>query len=268
MKIISSKDNPQYKFWKRLTQSKGINDLGYFILSGEKLVQEAVHMYKQNHSIEISAEILTDDQHSHLSAPKCYRLPLSLFDSLDILGTHSPLLIIKTPELKRYQSTVTHTSQTSHAASHEEGLNNNLFQVIAPLGDPKNLGALIRSCAAFDVDQIVLTEESANPFLPNAIKAASLACLHLPMVQAGPLAELEGSFFALHQDGVPIDQIEWPNQITLLVGQEGQGLKKLSSKAQVTPVKIPIKSNTESLNAAVAASIALYEISKTRNHKL
>lgn len=241
MRLISSKDNPQYKFWKQLTQGKGLSELGYFIVSGKKLVQECKNM---SH-LEIRAEIVTDD----LEPGYCvnvFRLPKSLFDGLDVLGTHYNLLIVKVPELETFIPEVA-----------PQGV-----EVVAPLGDPRNLGALIRSAVGFNASKIILTQESCHPFLPQAVKAASLACLQVPFTQGPALSELQGHYYVLDAEGEPIDKIQFPPNLRLLVGQEGLGTSKLNPKAQLTKISIPMK-QIESLNATIAASIALYQISRS-----
>jgi TrmH family RNA methyltransferase len=237
MKLISSRDNPQYKMWKKIVQSaKGIHDFGYYVLSGPKLVKEAIQLP----NVEIRGEILTEGMTPISSAPG-YRLPESLFKQIDVLGTYYNLLLIKTPIFKKWNET-----------DPIQGI-----EVICPLGDPRNLGALVRSCAAFGVKTIVLTEESCHPFLPSAIKAASLACLHVEFKQGPQLAQLRGPMVALDIKGTPLTKFHKPKPFRFLVGQEGLGLKRLSSDICIDRVTISTES-VESLNATVAASIALH----------
>jgi len=237
VKLISSRDNPQFKMWKKIAQSsKDIDEFGYFLLSGPKLVQEALLLP----DLEIRSEILTEDMRPVSSAPQ-FRLPKSLFKQIDVLGTQFNLLLIKTPVFEKWNE-----------SDPIKGI-----EVICPLGDPRNLGALVRSCAAFGVRTIVLTEESCHPFLPSAIKAASLACLYVKFKQGPKLEKLKGPLVALDLNGTPLTKFQKSKPFRFLVGQEGLGLKRLSSDVLIDRVTIPTES-VESLNATVAASLALY----------
>lgn len=241
-RVISSRDNPQFKMWKKLTTRKGIEEFGYFILSGKKLVQEVL----ANSQFDIRAEIVTEGL-SPLFSSQPYLLPPPLFETLDILGTYHNLFIIKLPEFEPFKNQL------------PQGL-----EVIAPLGDPRNMGALIRSCVAFGVKKIILTTESCHPFLPQSIKASSLSCLAIQFEQAGPLSQLLGSLYALDLNGTPLRKAQLPHDMRLLIGQEGLGLKNLSPLAELKRLTIPTQ-NVESLNATIAASIALYEITQKRD---
>jgi TrmH family RNA methyltransferase len=246
MKIISSRENPQYKMWRKIAQSsKAIDEFGYFLLSGPKLVQEALHMP----NLEIRAEIIAEGMRP-FNINSCYRLPTSLFKQLDVLGTNFNLLLIKTPQLEPWCENDQVTG----------------MELICPLGDPRNLGALVRSCAAFGVKTIILTEEACHPFLPAAIKAASLACLKVTFKQGPSLSQLKGPLVALDLKGHNLSQFEAPARFRFLVGQEGLGLKKLSQEAKVEFVTIKTES-VESLNATVAASIALHHFYQLRHGK-
>lgn len=241
-RVISSRDNPQFKMWKKLTTRKGIEEFGYFILSGKKLALEVL----EASSLDIRAEILTEGL-SPLFSTQPYVLPPQLFESLDTLGTHFNLFIIKTPEFDSFKNQA------------PQGI-----EVIAPLGDPRNMGALIRSCVAFGVKKIILTAESCHPFLPQSIKASSLSCLSLQFEQAGPLSQIPGPLYALDLNGEELEKASLPADLRLLVGQEGLGLKNVSPQIELHRLTIPTKT-VESLNATIAASIALYEITKKIN---
>lgn len=252
MKLISSPDNPQYKFWKMLTASKGLKESGYFILSGEKLIHECLSL----NQFEIRAEIVTKGLNSIQTQAPCFMLPENLFKNLDILGTDTNLLIVKIPPIIDDPNL---NAQTSPAQSER------FIQVIAPLGDPRNMGSLIRSSVAFGAQQIILTKESCHPFLPQSVKAASLACLHIDFLQGPSLESLDGECLTLDSQGTPLTDFKFPKNFKILVGQEGLGLKKLNKKMKVTPLSIPTQT-VESLNASVALSILLYEAH--RQHRL
>jgi TrmH family RNA methyltransferase len=129
------------------------------------------------------------------------------------------------------------------------------IEVVLPVGDPGNLGALLRSCEAFGVGRVILTKEAAHPFLPKAVKASAGSALRLPLLRGPALAEFPNSCIALDANGNDIKDFIWPANGLLVVGEEGAGLGRKKSKFDFH-LRIPTE-GVESLNAVVAASIAL-----------
>lgn len=235
MNEIESKHNPKYKKWLSLLESKGIRKEGLAIVSGEKLLRELI---SQQPDI-IEDILLPPKSEFSIDDFRTTRLSSPLFKELDVVGTRSPLAVVKTPEVSEWKP------------SAPRGL-----ELIVSLGDPSNLGALLRSAEAFGARRVILTKECASPFLPKSIKGSSLASLRMPLAFAGSIKELEiQNGYALDMEGVDLGSFKWPKDTYLVLGEEGQGLPE---SLQLQKLKIPIARSTESLNATVAASIALY----------
>ena len=130
--------------------------------------------------------------------------------------------------------------------------------LLVPFQDPENVGAVIRTAAALAVDRIIMLSESANPFHPKAVRASAGTVLSAPLLQGPALAELPPHLpvVTLSASGRPIDQSPFPESCFLLPGMEGPGLPP---QWRVNAVAIPMAPGVESLNAAVATAIALYE---------
>jgi len=235
---ITSSANPQFRLWKSLLSSKGLKKEGLLLLSGEKLVREAL----RDQHLQIQAEILDTRTEPITGLRQVFRLPQDLFDELDELGTHFPLLLVKAPLIPDWDP---------HSLT--QGL-----EVFCPLGDPQNLGALLRSAEAFGVRKVVLLEEAAHPFLPKSIKAASGSCLRLKLEKGPSLTDLKGKFTVLDLKGQALPTYQWPRTVRLLIGEEGPGLKKLGTSVAQEMLCIPMAAGVESLNAGVASSIALF----------
>lgn len=218
---------------------------------GEKLVAE----FLKNPQYKIKAELIHEDLTpltSKLSATQgqrihIFKLPKAMFNEVDVIGTHYNLLVLEP------------RSPEPLTATEPQGL-----EIICPLGDPSNLGALARSAVAFGASRLILTEESCNPFHPKAIKASAGAILKIPLSKVGSLADFvsgNDEVFALDMKGENVGQFKWPKNLRLVLGEEGpgfsgmKGLKKLS---------VPSR-GVESLNATVAASIALFCYSQSVN---
>lgn len=236
MREISSASNPQFKIWRSLLNSNGIKSEGLFLLSGQKLVRE----FLRNPKFEIAAELVPVEGVPLQTTAPAYQLTSSLFKELDSIGTHSNMLVLRTKELP-----------TSSAIDSISGL-----EVIVPVGDPGNLGALIRTCVAFGVSKIHLTSESANPYHPKCVKASAGAIFTAPLYKAGSLKDWDHeTVWALDAKGEPLDKIAKPKSARVLVGEEGPGLPDLRF---VKWLSIPTQ-NVESLNATVAASLVIWQ---------
>jgi len=127
------------------------------------------------------------------------------------------------------------------------------------LHDPGNVGTILRSAEAFGAGSVVLGPESADPFSPKAVRASVGAVFSVPLVKGSDLGDLPGTKLALVPgEGTPLGEIAPASQVTLLIGSEREGLPREVVSAADQTAHIPIA--THSLNAAMAATIALYEL--------
>jgi len=140
--------------------------------------------------------------------------------------------------------------------------------------DPRNLGAVVRSAAAFGATGIVVPARRSAGVTAGAWKASAGALARLPVARAVNLTRtLEAykshAFFVAGLDAAgSADVHDMPiadGPLVLVVGSEGRGLSRVVAAACDLLVRIPMASGTESLNAGVAASIALYEIASVRS---
>lgn len=242
---ISSKTNEHFRRWADLASARGIKKHNEFILMGEKLIEE----FMANPNFKIKGEILYEDLKSVTlgsAAAKAaripvYKLPKAMFNEIDVVGTHYNLLVLETKDI-----------EPLNTSAKAEGL-----EVIAPLGDPSNLGALARSAMAFNVNKIILTEESCSPYHPKAIKASAGALLKLPLLKTGKFAEFVQSnsdIYALDMKGENVAKFNWPKNLRLVIGEEGPGFSGMKG---LNRLSVPTQ-GVESLNATVAASIAFF----------
>jgi TrmH family RNA methyltransferase len=128
------------------------------------------------------------------------------------------------------------------------------------LRDPGNVGTIVRSAVAFRAASVVLFD-SADPFSPKAVRASMGAVFEVPLARAGP-DDLPGELIGLTaraEEGEPL-RGPAPAEATLLVGAEREGLPPDVLAACDRVVHIPIA--TDSLNAGMAATVALYELTR------
>lgn len=129
------------------------------------------------------------------------------------------------------------------------------------VGDPGNVGTVVRSALAFGIDSVALGPNCADPFSPKAVRASMGAIFQVPVARVASLAELPGETVGLAAragDELRGDGADAPR--TLVIGAERTGLGPEVEAACDRLAHIPIRS--ESLNAAMAATIALYEVTR------
>ncbi|GAA0611814.1 23S rRNA (guanosine(2251)-2'-O)-methyltransferase RlmB [Sporichthya brevicatena] len=140
--------------------------------------------------------------------------------------------------------------------------------------DPRNLGAVLRSAEAFGAHGVLIPERRAAGMTAGAWKTAAGAAARLPVARCTNLTRALVAYqkaglmvAALDGEGdVAIGDLELaPEPLVLVVGAEGKGVSRLVSEAADVRVRIPMPGATESLNAGVAAGIALYEIARRRS---
>lgn len=139
--------------------------------------------------------------------------------------------------------------------------------------DPRNLGAIIRSAAAFGVDGVIIPERRAAAMTAAAWKSSAGAAARMPVAQVVNLNRAiedvqEKGYFVVGLDGESdqlISEMKVATEsIMIIVGSEGKGLSRLTREKCDLVVKIPMRSTTESLNASVATSIALFAVDEAR----
>jgi RNA methyltransferase, TrmH family len=126
--------------------------------------------------------------------------------------------------------------------------------------DPGNVGAILRSAEAFGASCVAIGPGTADPFSPKAVRASMGAVFSVPLARAAGAAELPGRKIALVTGaGTRLDGLE-PGDSTLLIGAERAGLPEGLARQADVIAHIPIR--THSLNAAMAATVALYEVTR------
>lgn len=155
----------------------------------------------------------------------------------------------------------------------ENGSQVPLLVALDGVTDPRNLGAIIRSVAAFGGHGVIVPQRRSVGVNSAAWKTSAGAAARVPVAMAANLTQTikalkERGLFVVGLDGdgdTMLPNLELAGRpLVVVVGSEGKGLSRLVTENCDAVVSIPISAATESLNAGIAASVALYEISKLR----
>jgi TrmH family RNA methyltransferase len=130
------------------------------------------------------------------------------------------------------------------------------------VGDPGNVGTVIRSALAFGASSVALGPGSADPYGHKAVRASMGALFSVPVARVRRISELPGRKVALvAREGVSLGDFDAADDLTLIVGAEREGLSREVVAECDDVVHIPI-AHADSLNAAMAATVALYELTR------
>lgn len=153
---------------------------------------------------------------------------------------------------------------------------NPLLVALDGITDPRNLGAIVRSVAAFGGQGVIVPQRRSVGMTASAWKTSAGAASRIPVAMASNLTQTlkelkQNGVFVLGLDGggdIALPGLPLATQpIVLVVGSEGKGLSRLVTETCDAVVSIPIQATTESLNAGIAVSVSLYEIAKLRAEK-
>ncbi len=140
------------------------------------------------------------------------------------------------------------------------------FLLLDTLQDPQNLGTLLRTAEAVGVHGVILPQRRSATVTPAVVNASSGASEHLLIAQhnlAQTIDELKkANVWVIGLEGgegsQPVDQVRLDGALALVVGSEGEGMRRLVKESCDVLLRLPMQGKIESLNAAVAGSIALY----------
>ena len=152
-----------------------------------------------------------------------------------------------------------------------------MLLMLETIQDPGNLGTMFRTAEAAGCSGIILTSDCADPYSPKTVRSTMGAILRLPFVTVPQLDDVFNvlksknitTYAAALEASVPYNTADYTQGCALLIGNEGNGLKK-ETLEKVTAsggctIHIPMAGKTESLNASVSAAILMYEAARQRS---
>lgn len=149
---------------------------------------------------------------------------------------------------------------------------NGIFVVLEDLQDPGNLGTIIRTGEGAGIAGVIMTRETVDIFNPKTIRATMGSIYRVPFVYVEDIGEAIDrlkaagvAVYAAHLKGQQYyDAFDYTKGSAFLIGNEGNGLKEQTADRADTYVKIPMAGQVESLNAAIATTLFMYEAARQR----
>jgi TrmH family RNA methyltransferase len=265
VRIVQSKQNSRLKELRRALAHPGRGSQGLAGIEGPHLVEEALRARLRVKTVFLrldNKEIVgVRDADKHGIEEVLFVLP-DVFDS--IVQTEAPQPVAALVEMPTWTWEQVLGSQKRPP----------LVIVLAALQDPGNLGTILRSAEAFGASGIVCLPGTVNPWNPKALRASAGSLFRMPLVAAtaeecfSHLRNAEARILNTAIEGAkPAHETDLAGPAAILIGNEGAGVPgELAAHADAA-VTIATPGPVESLNAAVAASILLYEASRQRSSR-
>lgn len=250
MDYLTSRSNPLVTHIRKLNTSRAYRrETGEFCCEGPKLLQEALRWGAQLSTVVAERE--TPLPESLPGQAHLVRVPAELLRYLsDTENPQGVLFLCRIPGLLP-----------------PERLEGKRYLVLDGLQDPGNVGTILRTSDAFGADGLFLMNHCADPFAPKTVRATMGAVFRLPVweIKAEELSCLlrEASIplyaSALSADTADVRDVSLA-PAAVIIGSEGSGVSREALRLADRTIKIPMTGRCESLNAAVAASVILWEM--------
>lgn len=272
MDIIASRNNPLVKWAASLSSKKGRRENMAFIAEGEKLSFEALSAH-----LPVTHIFILESEKDRLLKKMTPYLADGFFDGVEVTvlsdGAFNKISTENSPQgiitvikyLDFFREVDIIYKEEFFSMAKERVI------ILSSLRDPGNLGAVIRSAVAFGVDHIILTADSADLYNPKTVRSAMGSLFRVKVTVVSDivdtvklLIESGRRVFAaeLSENARALSDISLSASDAVIIGNEGHGISPELSAVCTSSVYIPISKKTESLNAAVAAAIFMWEQSK------
>lgn len=247
MENITSRQNPLFQKLRKLNTSASFRrQQGLFLCEGPKLLEEAV---KWDVSVQLAVKA---PEFSFPEALSCRKVETPADVLRSLADTETPQGVVFACELP----------DTALPDRLEKGR----YLVLDGVQDPGNVGTIWRTADALGASGLILTGECADPFSPKVVRASMGACFRLPVWKgerqaAADLVKRSGIPLyatALRSDTVDVRQADL-SRAAVVIGSEGRGISAELLGCCEKALKIPMEPKCESLNAAVAAAVVLWE---------
>lgn len=236
--MYTSVNNEKIKYLKKLQNKKYRRQTGEFLVEGDHLVKEA-------YNAGLLKELYVEQDNLNLDV-KTYLIDNKITKYLS--GVETPTGIFGLCQIK------------------ENKLKGSRLLILDNISDPGNLGTIIRSSVAFNIDTIVLSKDTVDPYNSKVIRASEGMIFHINIITEDLfefIPKIKGKYplYGTKVDGgKPLDEFENKDKFAIIMGNEGNGVKEEILNMCDEYMYIPMNQNCESLNVAVATSIILYKL--------
>lgn len=266
---ISSRNNSIVQRFSKLSDKKYRESEKLFLIEGAKLFGEAV-----DSEVEIEAVLFLEGKENKIALAAYERMAKKdLYENSKIFclseSAFSKISTEKSPDgvicvAKHLDNLKFYNKIEKNDADKYSG---DKIMLLYSLRDPGNVGTVIRSAVAFGFDRLIISSDSADPYNPRAMRASMGAFFKIKIdfvkdfssaVTSLMLAGRRVFCAELRENAVSLDELDANRNDCFVIGNEGHGIDETISANATGSVYIPIAPDSESLNAAIAASVIAF----------
>ena len=268
IRIVQSKQNSRLKELRRALAKPGRDGSSLAGIEGPNLLEEALRA-----GLRVPTVFMAQGEEHLLEGlalaaeTEVLLMPRELLESALATETPQPVAALVEPPTWSWDDVLGGAEKAKPMLANAKPL----IVVLAGLQDPGNLGTILRSAEAFGASGILSLPGTVSEWNPKAVRASAGSVFRLPLLSVGA----EDCFARLRKTGVKIwttavngaeaaDRVDLTGPVALMIGNEGNGVPQEMAALADGAVTIPCPGPVESLNAAAAASVLLYEASRQR----
>jgi tRNA G18 (ribose-2'-O)-methylase SpoU len=263
---IESLDLPELQPYRTMRRQHEHRQQGIFVAEGEKVVRRLLESKFGVVSVLLPEKWLHDLApllEARREETRVFVAEKALLETLTGFSMYQGLLAVgKVPPLPTLEEIVARSSQPR------------LLVAADGLSSAENLGALVRNCAAFNAQALIVGETCGSPFLRRAVRSSMGAIFQLPIVETTSLIQalrdlrkhgVRSIAAHPHADRQTLSQVNLRNDCCIVFGSEGYGISPAVLAACDEAAAIPMPQTVDSLNVGSAAAVFLYEANRQRS---
>ncbi len=264
-RTINAFDLPELQPYRTLRRQMDHRRQGVFVAEGEKVVRRLLESGLEVVSVVLPEKWLADLEPLLRARPEevaVFVAEKKLLETLTGFSMYQGLLAAgRVPAPRSLEAILEGSAQPR------------LLAAVDGLSSAENAGALVRNCAAFGVQALLVGETSASPWLRRAVRSSMGAIFHLRVLETASLAETLGQLRARgvrciaahpHAEDRPLPAADFSGDCCVVFGSEGSGLSPAVLAACPESAAIPMPPAVDSLNVGSAAAVFLYEANRQR----
>ncbi len=242
---IESRQNPQYKVWKKYIAHPEKEDCPWLPIEGWKQIKD-LSAQRPIELLLFSAEAKSNIKGLLSRATQSFQLAPALFESLSTLDSSQNILAFFAKPAWNWDDL---TSQVLY---------------LNELQDPGNLGTLLRTARATGIFSVATSPHTVSCFNAKVVRASAASLFSVPFLEGIEAGDLKNRGYHLWattpKGGNSLFEAHFESPLAIVIGNEGRGLSTAVLELADHHLYIPMQPQVESLNAAVAGSLVLYEV--------
>jgi len=272
--MITSASNQHIAFLHSLHAAKGRTTEQAFLIEGPHLLTAALDAHVRPRLIVYDPEGLGRNADGRRLLARIAEAEASGVEAFEA----TPVALARACDTQSPQGVVAAVSLADVAPdtvrARRRGRSRTMLLALDALADPGNLGTILRSALAADVDEVLLGPNCADPYAPKVVRAAAGVHFHLPVRPQLSWDEIAERFagapstrqilVAEAHARTPYDACDLTERTGLIIGAEAHGVSPRAAHLATERISIPMWNKVESLNAAIAASVILFEGARQR----